>query len=188
MPNITRGSGADGGVSRQLTNAMGHAAFDFIESKWGKAGVRQFLMAVRQTAAGGDPYRQALAIGREEFDVAFAQYLSDRFARSAVAQSSTERVDEMKTVTLEGSVIAMNTSALPGLACLELLIKDASGTTQRWTAECGAASPQSAVGKLRPGDQVVVTGSPVRPPATNRAVLRVVLRPSDSFTWRVQPE
>ena len=44
----------------RFVEALGHAAFDFIESRWGKAGIRQFLLALRRSASGGgDPYEAA---------------------------------------------------------------------------------------------------------------------------------
>ena len=41
---------ADDTRAPRLVSAFGHAAFDFIESRSGKAGVRQFLFALRQAA------------------------------------------------------------------------------------------------------------------------------------------
>jgi hypothetical protein len=40
---------------------LGHAAFEFIESRWGKEGIRQFLFALRKSVIGGgdDAYEEA---------------------------------------------------------------------------------------------------------------------------------
>ena len=38
------------GAEKRFVEALGHAAFDFIESRWGKAGMRQFLLALRRSA------------------------------------------------------------------------------------------------------------------------------------------
>ena len=41
---------------------LGHAVFEFIEAKWGKEGIRQFLFALRKSVIGGgeDAYEEAL--------------------------------------------------------------------------------------------------------------------------------
>lgn len=83
---IPRMSSLDGdGVNRdsRVINGLGHATFDFIESRWGKSGVRQFIFWVRQTDSnGGDPYEGALQVRRDEFDQAFERYLTERLAAS----------------------------------------------------------------------------------------------------------
>ena len=60
---------------------LGHAAFEFIESRWGREGVRQFLFALRKSVIGGgeNAYDQALRLTPEEFDQQFEKYLKDRF-------------------------------------------------------------------------------------------------------------
>ena len=75
---------ADGGTTPpRLIQGVGHAAFDYIESRWGKPGVRQFLLGVRQTArSGGDPFATSLQINRDEFERTFDRYLRDRLGRA----------------------------------------------------------------------------------------------------------
>jgi len=60
---------------------LGHAVFEFIEAKFGKEGIRQFLFALRKSVIGGgeDAYEEALRMKKEEFDQAFERYLKDRF-------------------------------------------------------------------------------------------------------------
>src|SRR3954469_5642945 len=60
---------------------LGHAAFEFIESKWGKEGLRQFLFALRKSVIGGgeSAYEEAFKLKPEEFDEQFDKYLKDRF-------------------------------------------------------------------------------------------------------------
>jgi beta-lactamase regulating signal transducer with metallopeptidase domain len=87
----------EGGSSPRLVYALGHAAFDFIESRWGKPGVRQFLFWLRQVGTTGDPYEPALHLSRAEFDKAFEQYVREWFAR--VGQSLAERLDPRQTQT-----------------------------------------------------------------------------------------
>jgi len=67
-------------VSR-LPYTLGHAAFEFIESKWGKEGLRQFLFSLRKSVIGGgeSAYEEALRLKPEEFDEQFDAYLKARF-------------------------------------------------------------------------------------------------------------
>jgi hypothetical protein len=65
----------------RLPYNLGHAAFEFIESKWGKEGLRQFLFALRKNVIGGgeSAYEEAFKLKAEEFDEQFEKYLKDRF-------------------------------------------------------------------------------------------------------------
>ncbi len=65
----------------RLPYNLGHAAFEFIESRWGKEGLRQFLFALRKAVIGGgeSAYEEAFRLKPEEFDEQFAKYLKDRF-------------------------------------------------------------------------------------------------------------
>ncbi|HEY7284040.1 MAG TPA: hypothetical protein VH497_01260, partial [Vicinamibacterales bacterium] len=51
------------GPSRLIYN-LGHAVFEFIEAKYGKEGIRQFLFALRKSVIGGgeDAYEEALKL------------------------------------------------------------------------------------------------------------------------------
>ena len=55
--------------------------FEFVESKWGKEGLRQFLFALRKSVIGGgeDAYEEAFKLKPDEFDQQFEKYLKDRF-------------------------------------------------------------------------------------------------------------
>src|SRR6187200_2881108 len=68
-------------VDGRLPYNLGHAAFEFIESKWGKEGLRQFLFALRKNVIGGgeSAYEEAFKLRAEEFDEQFDKYLKDRF-------------------------------------------------------------------------------------------------------------
>jgi WD40 repeat protein len=67
-------------LSGRLPYSMGHAAFEFIEEKWGKEGLRQFLFALRKSILSpGDAYREALKIDGEDFDDQFDRYMKERF-------------------------------------------------------------------------------------------------------------
>ncbi len=68
-------------VDGRLPYNLGHAAFEFIESRWGKEGLRQFLFALRKNVIGGgeNAYEEAFRLKAEEFDEQFDKYLKDRF-------------------------------------------------------------------------------------------------------------
>ncbi len=68
-------------ASGRLPYNLGHAAFEFIESRWGKEGLRQFLFALRKNVIGGgeSAYEEAFRLKAEEFDEQFDKYLKDRF-------------------------------------------------------------------------------------------------------------
>ncbi len=68
--------------SGRLVYNMGHAAFEFMESRYGKEGIRQFLYTLRKGILGGsteDIYKQAFRTTPEEFDQAFDKWLKERF-------------------------------------------------------------------------------------------------------------
>jgi len=68
-------------VDGRLPYNLGHAAFEFIETRWGKEGIRQFLFALRKAVIGGgeSAYEEAFRLKPEEFDEQFEKYLKDRF-------------------------------------------------------------------------------------------------------------
>src|SRR3954471_3616249 len=74
------GYGAAANNPRLVYN-LGHAVFEFIEAKFGKEGIRQFLFALRKSVIGGgeDAYEEALRMKPDEFDQAFERYLKERF-------------------------------------------------------------------------------------------------------------
>src|SRR5262245_61044543 len=81
IPKMTELEGyGTAGPSRLIYN-LGHAVFEFIEAKFGKEGIRQFMFALRKSVIGGgeDAYEEALKMKKEEFDENFERYLKDRF-------------------------------------------------------------------------------------------------------------
>jgi hypothetical protein len=68
------------GNPRMIYN-LGHAVFEFIESRWGKEGLRQYLFALRKSVIGGgeNAYQEAFKIEAEDFDQQFDRYLKERF-------------------------------------------------------------------------------------------------------------
>jgi len=68
-------------LSGRLPYSMGHAAFEFISSRWGQDGLRQFLFSLRKNVIGGgeSAYEEALRVKPEEFDEQFDRYIKERF-------------------------------------------------------------------------------------------------------------
>jgi hypothetical protein len=61
---------------------FGHAGFEFIEARYGKEGIRQFLYTLRKGILGGsveDIFRQAFRTTPQEFDEAYDKWLKERF-------------------------------------------------------------------------------------------------------------
>jgi len=80
IPKMTQLEGYTSGNVRMIYN-LGHAVFEFIESRWGKEGIRQYLFSLRKSVIGGgeDAYMEAFRLTPEEFDQEFDKYLKDRF-------------------------------------------------------------------------------------------------------------
>ncbi len=66
--------------ARMIYN-LGHAAFEFIESRWGKEGVRQFVFSLRKTVIGGgdNAFEEAFQMDPDDWDQQFERYLKERF-------------------------------------------------------------------------------------------------------------
>jgi hypothetical protein len=183
IPKIRRLEDGVSTTDPRLLYSFGHAAFDFIESRWGKAGMRQFIFGLRQAAINGtDPYPKALQVTRDEFEQGFERYLRERFS-AAADQSLSDRFDYRATLRVEGDITAINATPPAGLSCIELWIATEGSGRRRWGVECGDGA-LDALRVLRPGDRVILTGPPARPPATQRMVMLTLVRPSDGFTWR----
>src|SRR5213594_321840 len=81
VPKMSEMEGYGNSGNVLLVYNLGHAVFEFIEAKFGKEGVRQFLFSLRKSVIGGgeDAYEEALRMKKDEFDQAFEKYLKDRF-------------------------------------------------------------------------------------------------------------
>jgi hypothetical protein len=68
------------GNPRMIYN-LGHAVFEFIEARWGKKGLQDYILALRKSVIGGgeDAFLEAFNLKDEEFDQQFEKYLKDRF-------------------------------------------------------------------------------------------------------------
>ena len=183
VPRITafRSDGAE----KRFVEALGHAAFDFIESRWGKAGVRQFLLALRRSAGGGgDPYEIAFNMPAGEFDRSFETYLRTRL-RDGGAGPEPRALDAVPAVQVEGVITAIGVPAASHLACIELLAPGGSEVDELWGIECGEARAEDVVSALKPGQQVLITGTPTTARDVRRLVIRSLVRRADGFVWRV---
>ena len=81
VPQMSRMEGYGETGNPRLVYNLGHALYEFIEARWGKDGVRQFLFSLRKSAIGGgsSPYEEAFQLSAREFDQQFDRYLKDRF-------------------------------------------------------------------------------------------------------------
>ena len=81
VPKMTELEGYGNSGNPRLIYNLGHAVFEFIEAKFGKEGIRQFLFALRKSVIGGgeDAYEEAFRMKPDEFDQAFERYLKERF-------------------------------------------------------------------------------------------------------------
>ena len=81
IPKMSELEGYTTTGSVRMVYNLGHALFEFIESRWGKEGIRQYLFSLRKSVIGGgdDAYMEAFRLTPEEFDQQFDKYLKDRF-------------------------------------------------------------------------------------------------------------
>lgn len=72
---------AQKGVSGFFAYRFGHAAFDYIEERWGREGVRDFLFELRNTLGqrAEKALERALRVEAEDFDVDFRRWLRKRY-------------------------------------------------------------------------------------------------------------
>ena len=188
IPKMSGLRGAISASETRMDHVLGHAVFDFIESRWGKPGVRQFIFRLRLAAAnGGDPYEAALQLKGDEFDRAFEAYLLKRFAAEP-DPALPGRFDDRASLRIEAEIIAVHWPVPAGRACLELWGRGDRKIGQRWAVECDGGADAALMRHLRPGDRVVVTGPSARSPASQRVLLQSLERGSDGFSWRARAE
>jgi hypothetical protein len=78
VPALSQLSGSGGFADERLNDALGHAAFDYIESRWGRRSVRPFVNALIVPRVG-KTYDAVFDMTPAEFDAAFRQYADRRF-------------------------------------------------------------------------------------------------------------
>lgn len=80
VPSLSHLTGGGGFANPRVNNAIGHAAFDYIERRWGSTSIRAFVDALIVPRAD-KTYEAVFDLTPAEFDAAFRQYAERRFAR-----------------------------------------------------------------------------------------------------------
>jgi hypothetical protein len=118
-------------------------------------------------------------------------FLLTSFSASAFAHhAATATYVHGKSMTIEGTLkefLWRNPHSF-----MKVEAPDDKGTMQVWLIE-GAAPTQLAEGgmtktSLRPGDHLIVSGTPGRVTEDHRMLLEKIERPSDGFKWQVKTE
>ena len=78
LPNLSQLSGSGGFADVRLNDALGHAAFDYIESRWGRGSIRRFVNALIVPRVD-KTYNAVFDLTPAEFDRAFRSYSERRF-------------------------------------------------------------------------------------------------------------
>lgn len=78
VPALSQLTGGGGFANPRLNDALGHVAFDYIESRWGPTSIRRFLNALIVPRVD-KTYHAVFDLTPAEFDAAFRQYAERRF-------------------------------------------------------------------------------------------------------------
>ena len=78
VPALSQLSGTGRFANARLNDALGHAAFDYMENRWGPTSIRRFLNALIVPRVD-KTYDAVFGLTPEEFDAAFGQYAERRF-------------------------------------------------------------------------------------------------------------
>src|ERR1700754_5363543 len=96
---------------------------------------------------------------------------------------------EDQTVTIEGELVQFlfrNPHSF-----VHVMVKEKDGSMARYAVEWGGAGQLGGQGvtreTLKPGDHVVITGSPGRNPKDHRVRMVTLHRPKDGFGWGKRP-
>ena len=96
---------------------------------------------------------------------------------------------EDQSVTIEGELVQFMFRNPHSF--VHVMVKEKDGSLVRYTVEWGGAGQLDGQGvtreTLRPGDHVVISGSPGRNPADRRVRLMSLHRPKDGFGWGKKP-
>ena len=94
---------------------------------------------------------------------------------------------ERQSISIEGDVREFQFRNPHAILLLDA--KEAGGRVQTYAAEWAGAGRLGRAGidttTLKPGDHVIVTGSPGRNPSEYRIHLKQIQRPSDGWSWRM---
>ena len=104
---------------------------------------------------------------------------------AAQAHHSYALYFEDQTVSIEGELVEFEYRAPH--AWVRVMAPDEKGMLQQFSAEWANPSRLTQLGvtkeTLKPGDRVVVTGSPGRNGAERRIHLKSIRRPADGWAW-----
>jgi hypothetical protein len=104
--------------------------------------------------------------------------------------SFTATYDEGRTVRIEGTLVQF--LFRNPHSWVHVMAQDDDGEMQRWGVEWGGLGVLAGQGvtreSLRPGDHVIITGSPGRNQQENRLLMRSLYRPADGFGWGFEGE
>ena len=78
MPSLSQLSGSGAFPDERVNDALGHAAFDYIESRWGRSSIRRFVNALIVPRVD-KTYDAVFDLTPAEFDRAFRNYAGRRF-------------------------------------------------------------------------------------------------------------
>jgi hypothetical protein len=78
IPALSELTGRGDFATAHLNDAIGHAAFDYIESRWGASSIRRFLDALIVPRVD-KIYNAVFELTSAEFDTAFRQYANRQF-------------------------------------------------------------------------------------------------------------
>jgi hypothetical protein len=79
VPLLSQLTGGGGFANPRLNDALGHAAFDYIESRCGAASIRRFINALIIPRVD-KTYDAVFDLTPAEFDAAYRQYVERRFS------------------------------------------------------------------------------------------------------------
>ena len=126
---------------------LGHAVFEFIEARWGKKGLQDYILALRKSVIGGgeDAFREAFNLKDEEFDQQFEKYLKDRF-KAVPRQGAVGRLRAQPRAEPEQSPFSNALSAEPSPVgrADRGRHRQPQGSGSRHRARLGARRPRSS--------------------------------------------
>ena len=121
--------------------------------------------------------------------VAVAAITLGASARAYAHHSFAATYLEDQTVTIEGELVQFlfrNPHSF-----VHVMVKEKDGSMVRYAVEWGGAGQLGGQGvtreTLKPGDHVVISGSPGRNPADHRVRMVSLRRPKDGFGWGQRP-
>jgi hypothetical protein len=87
VPALSQVAGDGGFANPRVNEALGHVAFEYIESRWGPASIRRFVDALIIPRVSRT-YDAVFELTPAEFDAAFRQYAQRRFGSASRGYSS----------------------------------------------------------------------------------------------------